>query len=961
MAAPSPDLLCPGPSTLCDIYHDGPMAARSLPSGLPCGGCNFADLSRGANGVKCGCRRFWASQAPLDLVSDRSSWCMCSHHACYHDEAGSHGLGGQPAVMSHVGQENERPPTGREPLSPVVDVPVMAPALAGADLPSFGPDPSLSFIRDQSGHSLHRFASIQNSTLGTPLPDTMNWCEYAHQEPGVAVASPRVLLPPIPSQCLMQSESASTTSSMQAKYLKPFSGKGLHTFNSLRATKQHAPLKGNIVPTNAEPHTPQREQDALEESFVFISPEARGSGTPRSGTATQAEPRAVVASATAQGARPGAVTKENFRNLSDTVSGHEQRLDRLETVSLSSTHHEECNEKYDQLDLRTTELENRMEEIEKQVHDNDSVAASSAGNPEDAAARSIASVSTSYSGRQGHQQDLLSHIRDLQAQVHQLQSSLPSYGHPWELEVVFLPFPLQKIWQAAHQFKSDPGASPDDWTQLPMTHSAAAMRSQSPLVGDWGMTGHAANWLLPRACSDQSILDKRLRSRGLVKPVSVRGSDARTVQLAILSAFENVFREMGMMERPACPDPSLSGFLGLQSLWVPLRKIHKDSRLRFLSPAEMATPAMWNVQFLHSVMMRSSEPRLFITHPDAYLQDLEAYEAGWNWQRLRELSRVYDGVTISQETPEADALEACWAWNESLDEALGLRTSASLRRGGRDTSGSPHRSWVPSRASRRSLTPAVAHGQSSTLSGRRRMRPPPRIRTASMPPTGTATRSIPPGAGRRVASYRQSRRPSPFVITGFAAGQGRMTRSPSHSRFTPRWTASPSPMPLSTRPRQAARGTTPVAYPTPHSNAPLQEMRVRRGSSMVQDECAEMLYENAADLDELYNIEIYESTSDQQSMPEDDDDAGADSVDEEMVTNAQPNPYQQALQLLPQRPMDEPWPGIEDQDVLSNEENVEPGREDQRSNVSSQPSEYPSTQRAWPEHDAGFEIHEDDV
>ena len=68
-------------------------------------------------------------------------------------------------------------------------------------------------------------------------------------------------------------------------------------------------------------------------------------------------------------------------------------------------------------------------------------------------------------------------------------------------------------------------------------------------------------------------------------------------------------------------------------------------------------------------------------------------------------------------------------------------------------------------------------------------------------------------------------------------------------------------------------------------------------------------------------------------------------------------------QLLPgqgsqQLPEDEPWPGIEDR--MSDGENVDPLEVDGDgdSEMSSQPSEYPSTQ-AWNGGDTGFRIHED--
>lgn len=156
--------------------------------------------------------------------------------------------------------------------------------------------------------------------------------------------------------------------------------------------------------------------------------------------------------------------------------------------------------------------------------------------------------------------------------------------------------------------------------------------------------------------------------------------------------------------------------------------------------------------------------------------------------------------------------------------------------------------------------------------------------------------------------------------------------------------------------RQYVRGTTPFAYATPHSNAPLQEARtIRAGSAapIPAEYMADMAY------DELYEIEIYESDS-EMSFGEDEDDDEEDEEDNiasanlsALVPHAQP-------QRRTNLPEDEPWPGIEDQEQqMSDGENVDPS-DDRRSVASSQPSEYPSTNRAWPEDTAaGFRIHED--
>lgn len=911
-----------------DIYNDATAPPRNAPS-LPCGGCNFVDLTPGANGAKCGCRRFWARQAPGSPVPDQGGWCMCHHHACYHDQ-GTHD--GQPPEVDTAGQENERPRTGREPLSPVLGMPMKTPP-AVMDFPSFGGGVPLSFAHDLPEEDTLRSGVTPSQHPPGSMPDTLAWGDSI--SPGPANAN---TLPPIPPQCLMPSQTASTTSSVQARYLRPFAGKGLQTLSGAIGAKSWF---SSQQPRELHPTT-QQETTRPDGSFVLVGRDTPGAATSRPGTAAQTDPRTA------------AMSPEAFKGLVNTVSDHGHRLDRLETVSF----HEECHDRNENMDVRMSELETRVEEVEKFTNDNASVVNARAGRDEDTAAQSVVSVSTSMAV---HSQDIMSYIHSLQAQVTQLQSYIPSINHAWEVEVVFLPFPLKRLWQEVHHFKADSAtAGTDDWTQLPMTHSTATRRSQSPFYNDWATAEHDAEWLLPRACGNTSILDKRLRSRGLIQTVSVKAPDYRNVQVAMHEVFGGVFREMQMFSRPHSSDPRLATFLGLQQDWVPLRKVHKDSRLRFLSPAEMLTPGLWDVQFLNSVMMRSSEPRLFITHPDAYLQDLQAYETGWTWQRVREMTRVYPDLTESQEVPEADALEEYWSWSEQLDEAPSVHTSMSMRNERQRVSMSPllvhglgARSW------RRSMSPAVARGQSPLLI-RRRDSLPPHIRTASVPVVAPA-RPLPALDRRRVVSYGQSQRPSPSLRVTSQAGvlKRRRTRSPSHPRFTPRWTASPSPMPTGFNDRPAPRATTPFAYATPYSNAPLQEIQPVRGSSVARtgtDYAAEPDHERPG-------INIYESGTEEDSYVDGEDDENESTSSEEVVTHAQPNPLHDSQQW--QLPEDEPWPGIEDQERMSDGENNDPQKhaeqhDDRRSEASSQPSEYPSTNSVWPADGVpGFHIHED--
>ncbi|PHH75005.1 hypothetical protein CDD80_2700 [Ophiocordyceps camponoti-rufipedis] len=560
-------------ANLFDIYNDTPR----VPPVQPGGGCNFSDL-HSPLGLKCGCRRFYPRHQP----PEQAGWCMCSHHACYHDQ-------GPPddivlPFSSAAGQENEPQRTGREPLSPVPG----SEWKAAVDLAAS----PLSFVRDRPVELDCR------SVAEISLPDTLAWGE-ATVPPG----SGTPILPPIPSQCLLSSQ-ATTASSAQGVFLRPFGGKGLHT---LRATESSPRPRGSPA-DNRRPDSHQ--------------------------TSTRAEPRSV-----------GPLSLDALMDLTSAVGDHGRRLDRLETTSF----HGDCHDRLDNAEVRVYELESRVEEVEKLAGDGGSAVTSRASGPDDVV-RSRPSMPS---------EEVESQLQSLQEQVSMLQSYLPSPRCPLELDVVFLPFPLKKLWQRLPQFNDDyttPGG--DDWAQL--TLSKATRRSQSPFVNEWTSRERDTEWLLPRACKATSVIAQRLRSRGLMQTIQVSSPDYRSVQAAVDEAFEGVLGQMGIA--PRFPPPEL---LGLHQRWVPLRKIHRDSRLRFLSPADMVTPVLWNAQFLGSVTMRSPRQTLFITHPDGYLQDRQAFSKPWTWKRVREMERVYED---GSDSPEADASEEeCWAWSEQLD------------------------------------------------------------------------------------------------------------------------------------------------------------------------------------------------------------------------------------------------------------------------------------------------------
>lgn len=925
MAAPPFDSTFPGES-LFNIHSDANPTFRPPTPAAPNGECNFLLFyTPGANPVKCGCRRFWSSNAgPMtvgDALAADPNVCMCSHHACYHDD-----LQTKPAQAPAA---TTAPEDGMDKtkgaLTPLQDISFRftpgKPAML--DLPELNGAVETADVENplDTGFGLHHIQETPGPDGS--LPDTLCWGD-TRQSPSARVST----LPPIPSQCLMPSRPSSVAESSQSRYLRPFAGRGLGTLSSVRNSQNgRQPLQERVV--DPEP------------AMARVVEEPRGDGD-HLGPGQQERTRfsgpnpSQDLGDTQPFGSPSGLSREAARNLSDTVEAHEQRLDRLETVSFSVAGHEECTDKHDQMDLRVTELESRVGEVERGMNDNSSHTTAHAARSDrfDGSTCSVVSDNTSATARPMHSFEVRSQFQSMEAQISRLQAALPpSFEAPWEVEVVFLPFPLRKLWQESREFREPADPTTDEWTQLPNTYSAATMRAQSPIGGEWAR-GHDFEWLLPKACVAKGLVDQRLRSRGLVRTISVKGPDARSVQAAMNSVFGGVMRDMRAAAMNRSRRQSMSSrsgqFHGLSNEWVPLRKIHKDSRLRFLSPAEMVTPALWNVQFLNSVLMKSSEPRLFVTQPEAYTQDIYSYEAGWTWRRLRELPRFYPEVGGPGEIPEADALEEHWAYNKVLDEPPGRSRSS--------TPAPPEAQHMPSSPSQQYFTTVESMFRSTPSRGttpappRPRKKPQlPHIRTNSMPPS--ATPFISPSANRRVISSGSGDRQVMAPVRGASgAVTKRRTRSPSaRARFTPRWsTKSPSPV------LGAVRSTTPFNYATPYSNGP------------PEPQPAYVAGQQADSADEDFDINIFDEGSFYDYEDEDDEDASLASV--QVVPQLLPG------QNSPQLPEDEPWPGIEDG------ENVDPREEaldgDGDSEMSSQPSEYPSTQ-VWNGGDAGFQIHED--
>lgn len=1046
MAATRFEAAIPSNSFLFDIYTDG-QPAQPAPTTLnfPSGPCHFADTSPGANGARCGCRRFYSRQPVVrgpfgdNSNPDEALWCMCAHHACFHD---LHQPGQVPApVMDGVtvaGQENERPRTNREPLSPVQDIGTFQmPSSLGTtldldllDFPasSFSlPVPAGTIVAPEVNHG-------QNSSM----PDTLDWDTILQSQP----ARPDTA-PVNPSHSLLGARPPSTASSSQARYLHPFAGRGLQTLSGACAGQTQPAPPMEPTPGGA-PASVVKDVSKMDMAHV-----------------TQ-ETENVQESPTTHG-----VTSDTFQHITKVVHGHEQRLDRLENVSFAAAHdecqakHEECEEKHDHTDLRVTELESRVEEVERMLNSDNSTLGSTRRlvrkDDADDATASVVSVATTTTSA-ADRSELYSQLEALKAQISYLQaSSAPSYNNPWELEVVFLPFPLKGVWIEAGNFPMNTyldalGNTGDEWTQMPNTATRSGPDPQSPNGGAAFGDVHGSDWLLPRACAPGRMIDSRLRSRGFVKTVTVRGADARSVQLAINTAFSDVLR-MSDLSKTSRALVHLNAFdegqglpaaLGPHQAWVPLRKIHKDSRLRFLNPSEMVTPALWDYSFLTSsvVMKASGTQRLYITQREAYLQDhpvgFKAFESGWTWQRLRVLTRVYpDSQSSNGDVPEADAMEECWTWNDRLDEPpSSLSSSSSLRQvhanrsSARRSSGSSSQQYFTGIQSPILSTSPKPPGPRSPLVAKEvKSQRPSRLPTGSLPPSAPiagsgsiakrrisghgAVNSHPPYE-RRVSPIMT--RPSPLVpladVTASAAGsfgkRRQATKSPGLTpRNTPRWTQRMMSRTPSVPPHtmhgydgRSERTTTPFQYNTPFSNAPPEPVRANgrvpvtteyysdNDENMEDDHGSstdpydsEMTNEADADdagqryrdiineglfTDDDGDIDIYKDEPDNLDNIETDADSqneyqyhGANTATRYLVL--QDHAHGQAYFGRGTLPEDEPQPGIEDH--MSEEENFDPvsssdgdsdielgefsRHRDALSDVSSQPSEYPSTQPAW--------------
>ena len=548
---------------------------------------------------------------------------------------------------------------------------------------------------------------------------------------------------------------------------------------------------------------------------------------------------------------------QTYPHLSTSIKALFERVDVLENMSFSHVPMEELNDRFDGVDLRLLHLESRTDEHDK-LH---SAIEDEGGSSKQSGIKAgLGSFTSNISFRSNgslrsttssaliadaiERQETGARLKEVEERLEVLESTaLPSYAAPWEIEIILLPWgrDLRGIWFTVDDSTGQHSImlESEDWTQAVRSSGQASETDAgregwtSQRISEWADAMEQGR-MWPKACGIHGLVYKRLQSRGLVRNATLRNPGAREIAKAVHTAFDGAidpFIAPALMAESSFDDLTDS-FLGLQAPIIPLRKVHKSSRLLFLSKPEMVTPVNWTAEFLSSsVIMRGpgGRKRLYVTTSAAYLQSEDDTQQ-WSWQRLRELPRVRLDVE-SQEVGEADARESCWATHPSLDPPVSTNSSFSAHSTRSKASKSPSlqlkQEELDDEISGSSnggagadatadATVAVAAHPLSPLSEFPAHR---RHRSVSI---------LEPAANELTQSKRSRRVGSAEAInmTTTVSKRRRLTRSPEMEgertawNFTPRRSREPpSPFPLSSQGRVPSDGTGGyAAYATPFSN-----------------------------------------------------------------------------------------------------------------------------------------------
>lgn len=400
-------------------------------------------------------------------------------------------------------------------------------------------------------------------------------------------------------------------------------------------------------------------------------------------------------------------------NVAKTMRELSHRLDVLENGSFNYVQPEDLHQTLEMYDDRLISVEHRIDEHEKmhQALDADSSSISHSRRRVDNVTGSFNSNYSLQSTTSSalilaamERKDKEAEIGDIKGRLEVLESAaVPTTLNPWEVEVVLLPWgrELRGIWfspdQPMHDSSKTTTQDSEEWTQarnLKPVQSLQNLREtgssptgtkgifsdtesgwSSQAISDWA-SGSTDDWLYPKACGANNLVYKRLLSRGFIRTVTLHSANARDIQATLSHAFSDVMEWLHFTDRDE--DQMVAAHPALKASFIPLRKVMKESKLRFLTPSEMSSSALWSAQFLAAgVVMRVSggKRRLYVTQREAYVQRSDEMGSSWTWQELRQLPRYQPGQDSKMEgndehcqsVPEADAKEACWQYNATYD------------------------------------------------------------------------------------------------------------------------------------------------------------------------------------------------------------------------------------------------------------------------------------------------------
>lgn len=801
------------------------LAGQELPGGC----CNFHDLRPGASVTSCGCKRFWLNvDHYTGQQSSERAWCFCGHHACFHDAFSQQREQEQGMSIERMRDDtNARRTSIEHSALPHGYVPAEQIATAGPKRPTglgIRPD-SRSQSQSQSINAriwdaLNGFARQQEDGAFSDIPST---------------AAPSVVDEPRFSPGYAEQQQGHGQCNMAPPVNIPQSAAARPSVEELSATEVNTPSMTG-TPDFRAVHS---SSDRMRPSPGHLPPGRFLAEQQGSIPAATAVPASDSSANPTKGGRDIQTGNEpSLLEMQNLIRSWGRRLDLLESLSFSHVPVEELQERFEHFDGRLLDLEQWRGERDREQEQ-------ASPEPADRSSNKRRRLHTtdldSFSSDVSFDSNAAAHteavvmatlatnaitdprIEALENRVTDLENAgPPSFVRPWQVQVVLLPWgrQLHGIWFSSSEAtqRSLRAATQEEWSgaqSMPKlsfkSSDSAAWTTES--IQAWA--NEAQDWLSPKACGPTGTVFQRLASRGLVQDITLTAPDSRHILGSLRTAFSSVLGKTEATREHAGPHQALT------EEFIPLRKVRKSARLRFLTPSEMTTAATWDATFLDaSVFMKvgNTQRRLYLTTPDAYLQ---FSGDGWTWSSLRQLP-LHD-ATAGEQAAQATgtALEACWSYNEHLDHATSTQSSFA------------------SHASQWALhTPDVQDVDTNEVSATstRSEDQSRHQRTVSLPSSSLAASAARDDLPkRRVASF-ETAGVMPIYTDDHGleiqAKRRRISISPEAERrgvnFTPRWSREP-PSPFTSEAAMEARsqgassrnkrGATPFAYATPHSNS----------------------------------------------------------------------------------------------------------------------------------------------